>query len=232
MPYAQFTLAQMQTLFYEQVGGNTAFFRPTEVTFILQEAFRVFNCMTGFWRNSFNMGGTIANVNYYATPQQLTYPLRVLINGQSLQSTSLSDLDYGRPEWENEACTYGTVPQAFAAVGINYFAIWPASFGGGESMVVEGVVPAPNLFLYGPNDQINLGQDELECILDYAEHIAQFKEGGQEFEASQDLLKEFLKQAGNRNAVLMQSSKFRGWMGLSAEKTRPMRISNERVGAR
>ena len=232
MPYAQFTLAQMQTLFYEQVGGNTAFFRPTEVTFILQEAFRVFNCMTGFWRQNIPMGQTVANVNYYATPQGITYPLRVLINGTSLQSTNLYDLDYGRPEWENEVCTFGTLPQAFAAVGINYFAIWPSSFAGGESLAVEGVVPAPNLLNYGPADLVNLGQDELECILDYAEHIAQFKEGGQEFEASQELLKEFLKQAGNRNAVLMQSSKFRAWMGLSKEKARPMRIADERVGAR
>jgi hypothetical protein len=94
---------------------------------------------------------------------------------------------------------------------------------------VEGVTPAPLLTYVG---NVNLGQDELEMILDEAGHIAQFKEGGQEFEASQETHKEFLKECGARNAVLMQSSKFRKYMGLTDENKRPMRQANERVGAR
>lgn len=96
-------------------------------------------------------------------------------------------------------------------------------------MIVEGVTPAPLLTNVG---FVNLGKDELEVILDYAGHVAQFKEGGQEFEASQEVFKEFLKEAGSRNAVLMQSAKFRKWMGLSDQKKRPMRQPDARVGAR
>ena len=186
MAYQQITLAQLQAYFYEQVGENQAFWRPTEVTRILQEALRVFNVLTGFWRGRVSAGLTVANQHYYATPAGLSYIHRVEVNQKPLSSSSLWDLDYGQSGWENET----GAPVAFAPAGVNLFAIWPASVAGGESIVVDGVVPAPLLTSVG---FINLGNDEIETILDYALHIAQFKEGGQEFEASQDSLKEFLK---------------------------------------
>lgn len=229
MAYAQFTLAQLQAYFYEQVDQNQAFFRSDEVTRILQEAFRVFNCLTGFWRDRVDMGATVQDQHWYTVPAGLTYILRVEVNERPLASSSLFDLDYGQPTWESESCDVGEFPTAFAPAGVNLFAIWPASNAGGESLIVEGVTPAPVLSSTG---FVNLGQDELETILDYALHIAQFKEGGQEFEASQEWLKEFLKEAGSRNAVLMQSSKFRTWMGLTDEKKRPMRSPDARMGAR
>lgn len=224
--YQQFTLAQLLTFFYEQLGENQAFWRPDEATRILQEAFRVFNALTGFWRDRVDAGLTVQDQTYYPVPAGLSYILRVEVNGQRLNSTSLYDLDYGRPTWENERDT----PQAFAPVGFNLFALWPASLAGGESLIIEGVTPAPVLTNVG---KVNLGQDELETILDYAQHVAQFKEGGQEFESSQLELQSFLKEAGSRNAVLMQSAKFRKWMGLTDQKARPMRLpESERVGAR
>lgn len=229
MAYSQFTLAQLQALFYEQVGQNQAFFRPDEATRILQESFRVFNVLTGFWRDRVSVGLTVAGQGWYAAPAGMSYIQRVEVNGVVLGSSSLWDLDYGEPGWESEQCGAGELPQLFAPAGFNLFAIWPSSNAGGESLVVDGVVPAPVLTNVG---FVNLGQDEVEMILDYATHIAQFKEGGQEFEASQIALQEFLKQAGNRNAVLMQSAKFRTWMGLTDQKKRPMRLPDERVGAR
>jgi hypothetical protein len=229
MAYSQYNLAQLQALFYEQVDRNTAFFRVDEVTRILQEAFRIFNCLTGFWRDRVDMGLTVAGAHWYTVPAGLTYLYRVEINDTVLQSSSLYDLDYGQPHWESETCTGTNLPTVFAPAGVNLFAIWPASLAGGESLIVEGVTPAPVLVSGG---FVNLGSDELEMILDEALHIAQFKEGGQEFEASQEWHKEFLKEAGSRNAVLMQSAKFRNYMGLSDQKKRPMRVPDGKVGAR
>ncbi len=229
MPYTQYTLAQLIDLFYQQVGGNRHFWTNDEVQRMLQHAFRTFNVLTGFWRGRVDMGLTVAGQHWYAVPSGLTYMLRVEVNQSPLGSSSLWDLDYGQPSWESETCTAGTIPSAWAPAGVNLFALWPASLAGGESLVVEGVVPAPVLDTGG---FVDLGQDELEMILDYTEHLAQFKEGGQEFQASQALFQEFLKEAGGRNAVLMQSSKFRRWMGLTDQKKRPMRLPDERVGAR
>lgn len=229
MAYTQYTLAQLLVLFYEQVDGNQSFFRTDEATRLLQEAFRVFNCLTGFWRTRVDIGATIARQHWYPMPVGLTYGLRVEINGIALASSSLYDLDYGQPTWESDVCTGTDLPQAAAFVGVNQFVIWPADSGNTDSLVVEGVQPAPVLTSAG---FVDLGQDELVNILDYAQHIAMFKEGGQEFEASQEQLKEFLKSAAGRNAVLMQSAKFRKWMGLTSQKARPMRQPDERVGAR
>ena len=227
--YVQLTLSQLQALFYEGVGGNRAFFRADEATRILQESFRVFNCLTGFWREPVTAGTTVAAQHFYAVPAGQNFVLRVLLNGVALQNSSLYDLDYGREAWESEVCTSTTLPQAWAPAGLRQFAIWPASFAGGESLVCECVIAAPVLTAVS---FVNLGQDALECILDYATHIAQFKEGGQEFQASEVLLKQFLKAAAERNGVLKQSSKFRSWLGLSSEKKRPMRQPDAQIGAR
>jgi hypothetical protein len=230
MSYQQFTTAQLRTYFYQQVGGNTAFWRTDEVDRILRESFRIFNVLTGFWRDRVTVvGGTVASQVWYTVPTGLSYILRVEVNGHPLGSSSLWDLDYGQPTWESEVCTSGDLPQVFAPAGTNLFALWPASLGGGESLIVEGVIPAPDP-VTAPF--VNLGQDELDAILDYAEHIAQFKEGGEEFDASQVSLQDFLKEAGSRNAVLMRSSKFRSWMGLTDQPKRPIRQTPERVGAR
>src|SRR6266436_3616953 len=120
--YQQYSLAQLQTLFYEQVDGNTAFWRTDEVTRILQEAFRVFNCLTGFWRDRIDAGFTVARQHFYPTPAGLTYILRVEVNEQPLQSSSLYDLDYGQPAWESEtAGSVSELPQVFAPAGVNLF---------------------------------------------------------------------------------------------------------------
>ena len=227
--YAQFTLAQLLTLFYQQLDNNQAFFLPDEATRILQEAFRVFNCLTGFWRDRVDAGFTVAGQHWYTTPAGLSYILRVEVDEVVMQATTVYDLDYGRPTWESETATGTEIPQAWAPAGVNLFALWPASLAGGESLIIEGVTPAPVLTNVG---FVNLGEDELEMILDEALHIAQFKEGGQEFEASQLSHQEFLKEAGERNSVLMTSAKFRTWMGLTDQKARPMRQPDPRVGAR
>src|ERR1700722_13190039 len=175
------------------------------------------------------MGHTLAGQTWYSTPTGLTYIYRVEINEVPLGSSSIWDLDYGQPSWECDQCTSGNLPTVFAPMGATLFALWPSSFAGGESLIVDGVVPAPDPTT---GTYVNLGQDELTAILDYSEHIAQFKEGGQEFEASQLLQQKFLKYCASRNGMLMQSAKFRGWMGLTDESKRPIRVSNERVGAR
>jgi hypothetical protein len=229
--YQQFTWSLLISQFYERVGNNAVFWTKDEVIRILNESMRVFNCLAGFWRDRIDTGAqTVAGQIWYATPVQLTYILRVEVNRIALASTTLYDLDYGRPEWENDICLIGTFPQMFAPMGQNLYALWPAPFESTNSLIVEGVVPAPQYT--ADTDNVNIGTEEVRSVLDYAEHVAQFKEGGQEFEAAQQLLQKFLKQCGARNAMLMQSSRFRRWMGLTDERKRPIRRQPETTGAR
>jgi len=66
----------------------------------------------------------------------------------------------------------------------------------------------------------------------YAAHILRVKEGGQEFQSSQEQLKLFLKGAGQRNSILMQSAKYRQWMGLTDRSSRPYHAASEKLGTR
>src|SRR6266700_702435 len=181
MAYQQLTIVQLRAAFYEQVSGNTAFFRTDEVDRLLRESFRFYNCLTGYWRDRIDMGFTVAGQTWYNVPAGLTYIMRVEVNQRPM---------------------YGT----------NLFAMWPTPSSSTDSLVVEGVVPAPDTAAV---PFVNLGQSDLESILDYAEHLAQFKEGGEEFDASQLWFQEFLKDAASRNALLAHNSRWRKFMGLT-----------------
>ena len=79
---------------------------------------------------------------------------------------------------------------------------------------------------------IDLGDEELDFIEVYVQHVATFKESGAEFEASQTSFQQFLKGAASRNAILNASAKFRKWMGIhDEEQERPIR-GRESIGAR
>lgn len=225
MAYTQFTLVQLRALVYERLG-NTAFWRNDEVDRYIREALKIWNVMAGFWRGRVDLGLTLIGNPWYELPVGLSYVLRVEVNQHPLGSSSLWDLDYGQANWESQT----GIPEMWAPGGLNLIAIWPASATGSESIVVEGVVPAPTPTLDA--DTVDIGSEELNHVLDYVEHIAMFKESGQEFDASGELLKAFIKGAAGRNAMLMKSSKFRKWMGLTDETKRPIRNSPERVGAR
>jgi len=229
MSYVQVTAAQLRTYFYEQVSGNTAFFRTDEVDRILRESFRFYNCLTGYWRDRVDMGFTVAGQTWYTVPAGLTYIMRVEINQRQMDNTTLWDLDYGRPEWEDETAAAGAFPIMFAPAGSNLFALWPTPSSNTDSLFVEGVVPAPDPTAV---PFINLGQSDLESILDYAEHLAQFKEGGEEFDASQLWFQDFLKKASSTNALLAHNSRWRKFMGLTDKPKRPLREAPEKVGPR
>lgn len=229
MAYVQVTAAQLRAQFYEQVSGNTAFWRTDEVNRLLKESFRFYNCLTGYWRDTITLGTTTSGQTWYTVPQTLTYILRVEVNQRPLDSTTLWDLDYGRPGWEDETVATGAFPTMFAPAGTNLFALWPTPSSSTDPLVVEGVVPAPDPTAV---PFVNIGQADLEAILDYAEHLAQFKEGGEEFDASQLWFQDFLKDAASRNSLLAHNSRWRGFMGLTDKPKRPLRDTPEKVGPR
>lgn len=235
MGYQQFTLAQMRALAYEQLGGDTVFYRDDEIDRYIRQALRMWNVLAGFWRGSsvLDPGTLTANQVWYTVPSAFAYLLRVEVLGKPLGSSSLWDLDYGSPTWESDVVGVGNAPSVvtcWAPAGLNMFAIWPASALGTESVSLYGVVKAPQPVL--DNDFVDIGREDLEHVLDYVEHLCAFKEGGQEAEAATEMLQSFLKAAGERNSMLMASSRFRGWMGLTDERKRPIRAAVERVGAR
>src|SRR6185503_3351212 len=60
-----------------------------------------------------------------------------------------------------------------------------------------------------PGDFVQVGRDDFDAILDYAQHLAAFKLGGQEFLDSLPLLGKFLRRASQYNSKLLQLGQYK-----------------------
>jgi len=119
------------------------------------------------------------------------------LNGVPVDTPSLAEMDVFSPEWqENE--TWPTLVVA----GIDYIAPVPVNRSGQISSVeltVTGNAPIPIL----DSDFVQVSRDVFDSILNYAQVLAAFKQGGQEFEDTLQLLEEFgiaAEQANKRIA--------------------------------
>lgn len=242
MPYQQVTLTQLLGLLDNQLGAASGvWWTQNEKIGIINEGLRVWNSLTGYWKatgvalGSGSPKVTVADQVWYSLPGTITSSMRMTFNGVPLFPSSLQDLDQGRQYWESETTvSAGSVPdkpQLWGIGAMNLVAIWPADHVGGNSLMMDGIAITP--VLAGLSDYLNIGEQELNGLLNYWQHVAMFKDGGDEFASSMGQFKDFLKQAGTTNSLLMASSKFRGWMGADAGKAEhPYRAPGERVGAR
>lgn len=235
MPYAQVTRAQLRGLLQSRLGAlGTVFYRTDELNRYLQEALRVWNLCSGYWRTRAVLTTTAAGV-WYVLPGAITTQLSVSFGSVPMAASSIPDMDSGRPSWESEATTTGgdvpSSPTIYGIGGVNVIAIWPADAAGGNSLVVDGVAATP--ILSADNTLVDIGQEELTHVLDYAEHIAMFKEGGASFSQTMPLLEGFLRGAGERNAFFMASDKYKQWAGVdTGQDSKKRKLDAQRVGVR
>lgn len=220
MPYNQTTRAQLRTLLENQLDSLAlAFWRVDEKNRLIQDGLRFWNLLTGYWKAR-AITNTTANTVWYALPGALTSSLRVSWRDFPLSPTSFHDLDLGRPQWESETTTTGgdvpTRPMCWVIGGINLIGIWPADAVGGNSLVIDGIANTP--ILAADNDPVDLAPDELNSLLNYLQHIASFKEGGKEWQATDDEFQAFLAAAGQCSAILRASATYRKWLGLDKSR--------------
>lgn len=238
MAFTQITRAQFRAQLLERLGpAGSTFWRTDELNAYINECLRTWNMLTGYWRGKVNVTptGTVANQVWYTLPAPMTSGMRVMFNGKQLNVASLDQLDNGRPQWESETTTDGgdvpSVVDSWAPAGLTLIAIWPADAAGTNSLLCDGILTTP----IPANDAafIDIGEEDMDTLLDYCEHLCQFKEGGQEFAASvETLYKPFLQSAATRNAMLMASAEFRKWMGLHMDEDSHLRQRGHRIGAR
>lgn len=217
--------------------GNAAatFWRDDELNVaVIQPTLRLFNLLTGFWKTR-ALFNTVANQVWYPLPSSITSGLRVSWRDFPLSPTSFYDLDFGRPFWEGEATTSGsdvpTQPKVFAIGALNLIALWPADAAGGSSLIVDGISATP--ILTTDSSFVDIGQEELSGLLDCAQLLAVFKEGGKEFADAVTTFKRFLKSAGERNSILLASTTYRKFLGLdTSREKKPYKVDTDRVGAR
>lgn len=119
------------------------------------------------------------------------------INGVPAYIDALSELDQAEPNWVS---ALADVPQ-FVAVAQNILAVSPITDNSNPTLTLDITpkFPVPAL-----GDFVQLGKENLDIILDYAEHLAHFKEGTSEITTAMQLYKNMMTMAAVQNDRLRQ----------------------------
>ena len=217
----QYTLAQIQSMVFDRFE-RSPFWTPAEITGYINEALRLWSCLTGYWKQRVVMQ-TLPTLPYYNLAGFLTSGMRVEFNSTPLAQGSITNWDKGYPSWEGRP----SIPVEWAPVGISLIALRPADAVGYNSLIIDGLASAP--ILVNTDDTIDIGAEELQTLTSYCQYLGAFKEGGAEFDAAIPLYQSFLKAAAVKNEKLLASSLFRKAMGMDIDPPvlRPRRTKSE-----
>lgn len=226
MTYQAVTLAQLRQELKEKYESSP-FWTNAEALSAINDSMRVWNLLTGMWKKT-QTQVTTAGTAWYTFSSSFVYNMKVSFGSKNMELGSLSSMDNGRPTWEGETTTSGgavpTIPTIWIPAGLRRLAIWPADAAGGTSLVLDGVCITP--VLAADADFIDLAQSEHDALLGEALFRLAFKEGGQRYEATKNLHKEFLQAALQQNSRLSKSLFFRKALGLDLTRSeRPMGIT-------
>jgi hypothetical protein len=95
--------------------------------------------------------------------------------------------------------------------------IWPAVAANAvDAMAVDGVANTPVLVEDG--DTVDLGEETLDLIVDFALHVLLFKQAGTMWEATLPFYQTFLRAAAEENGRLKANQKFRRAAGLDRRR--------------
>jgi hypothetical protein len=123
--------------------------------------------------------------------------LTAYVNGVATFPTAVHALSTYRPGWQNQV---GKPPDTVASMSWNLLALSDVPDTGPYSVTVEVMENAP--VPVNNSDPVQVSREELDVILDYAQHLAAFKQGGAEFVATLPLYKNFVELALVRNERL------------------------------
>jgi hypothetical protein len=115
---------------------------------------------------------------------------------------TLFDLDAAVPGWQN---TTG-IPSAVTLAGWNLLALYSVPQVASTALTLDVVQNAPIPAADG--DFVQMGSDQLDALLDYAEHLALFKCGGSEFAATLQQADNFLLSAMQYNQRLSATARY------------------------
>jgi hypothetical protein len=95
------------------------------------------------------------------------------------------------------------------------------------TMVLVAQVPSAD------GDYIQVGEQDMDAIIDYVSFAARIKEGGSETVEAGRALQNFLKQAASRNSSITNCSSYRRLLGLPiGGQVNQRSDANERIGPR
>lgn len=124
-----------------------------------------------------------------------TSVVQMQVNAVPVFVSALQSLDAATPSWQSSSGQ----PTIAAMAGLHVFALYPvpdAVYGMSADVVRRAPVPVAD------GDFLQIGREELDSILRYAEHLASFKMGGAEFAATKLQYDGFIKAASLYNERL------------------------------
>lgn len=100
---------------------------------------------------------------------------RTELDGVPLDFETIDSMDFGADGWQADDST----PVEWMPVGLTQIAVHPAHLAGGGTLNVSGLTS----FVIPANDGVfpDIPHSQVEAIVDYAHHLATFKQGGTEF---------------------------------------------------
>lgn len=122
------------------------------------------------------------------------------INGIPVDTPSVFEMDGFSPEWQDNPNAWPSLVQA----GMDLIAVCPVASLTGVSVILVGNAPIP----VNDSDPVQVSRDVMDVILDYAQVLASFKEGGAEFTDTIDLEKNFFGFALESNKRLSKLGLF------------------------
>jgi hypothetical protein len=132
----------------------------------------------------------------------LTYSLaqQVTISNSIVTPNSTDDFDSYIPNWENLPGTSTSI----AIAGRNLVALYPVP---NSVQTVELDVLANIPIPSASGDFLQIGREQFDSVLDYATHLAMFKKGMDEIQATLPLADNFMRQAMMHNELLRVEAK-------------------------
>lgn len=127
--------------------------------------------------------------------------IQAYVNEVPVWLCGIAELDALEPKWQNSSGT----PSIIAQAGLNLigaFKIPDGQFSLSFDLVRNAVVPSVDA------DNIQLGREHLDAVLAYAQHLASFKMGGAEFEATTIHYNRLLQLAASQNEKLRASARY------------------------
>lgn len=125
------------------------------------------------------------------------------INGTKVFPVPIKELDQYRPSWQNGI----GVPDMVGVMSWNMIAVALTPDSVAPYSVQLDVVQNAPMPVDGTS-QLQVSREELDAILGYAQHVASWKQGGDEFMATVPLYKNFIELAKVRNERLRAAIPF------------------------
>jgi len=128
--------------------------------------------------------------------------LAMRIDNVPLQIDSVRSADLYNTSWQGQA---QQKPRTALHAGLNLIALAPAPdliYSMTATVVQNAPVPV------AASDPVQVSRDDLDVIIDYTQHLAAFKQGGDEFARTMPLMQRFLKQAAYYNGKLAELGEY------------------------